>query len=212
MDGGEGSGLPLVRSVVIIVASVFFSASVPGAGTTAAGLGAKGSGPTTGAGAIGGRMVVADADAADTGVEGTAASWPPPPSLVQVYTVLMMMGVEVSVAFVVYQADVEFAVCVTTMVIMGSEVVLGVASGVHAVFGSLEGMTSWIEAMRSLAVFGARGSEKVTAFWLDDDDVAPPLTVGTPGVGSLSVLAALAGMSELSGTAVTSVLVCGRMS
>ena len=152
------------------------------------------------------------ADAADTGVEGTAASWPPPPSLVQVYTVLMMMGVEVSVAFVIYQADVKFAVCVTTMVIMGSEVVLGAASGVHAVFGSLEGTTSWLEAMRSLAVFGTRGSEKVTALWLDDDDVAPSLTVGTPGMGSLSALAALAGMSELSGTAVTSVLVCGRMS
>ena len=47
-------------------------------------------------------------------------------------------------------------------------------------------------------------------YWLDDD-AAPPLRVGTLGVGSLSALAALAGMSELVLMAVTGVLVCGRV-
>lgn len=203
VDGGD-SGLPLVRSFVIIVASDFSPASVPGAGTTTtAGFGAKGSGPTAGAGAIGGRVVGADADAADAGIWGNIASWPPPLSLVQVYTVLMMTGVGVIVAFVVYAAAVK--------VIMGSEVVLGAASGVHAVFGSLEGMISWREVVRTLEVFGIRGSEKVTALWLDDDDAAPPMTVETPGVDSLSALAALAGTSELVGMAATGVLVCGRV-
>lgn len=133
-------------------------------------------------------------------------SWPPTPSLVQEYTVLMMTGVEVSVAVAV-----KVVVCVTTIVMTGSEVMLGAAPRVHAVFGSLEGMTSWREVTRTLGVFGIRGCEKVTLLWLYDDDAAPPLTVGKAGVGSLSALAALIGMSELVGTAVTGVLVCRRI-
>ena len=152
VDGGEGSGLPLICSVVMIVASDSSPASVPDAGTTTTvGLGAKGSGPTADAGAIGGRVVGADADAADVGVGGDAASWPPPlPSLAQEYTVLMMVEAGVSAVVVVYAAVVKVVERVTTMVMMGSEVVLGAASGVHADFGSLEGMASW----REVKVFG----------------------------------------------------------
>ena len=183
IKGEERIGLLSVCSVSI-VASASFLASVPCAGTMTARRGATGSGPVTGAGEIGGRMVNADA-AADTGEESViVTSWlpPPSPSFAQVYTVLMVGGV--SVAVVVDPAAVKIVVCVSTMVMIGSEIVFGAVAVVHADLRPLEGMISLRGVMRALGVFGIRGFEKVKVLRLTGD-IAPPLTKGKAGVGSL---------------------------
>lgn len=200
VEGEAESVLPPVSSATI-VASESFLASVPCAGTMTAGRGATGSRPTTGAGEIGERMVDPDA-AADTGEGGIIAS-----SFLQVYTVLMMGG-GVSVAVVVDRAAVKIVVCVSTMVMMGSEILFGASAVIHAVVRSLENVISLGEVMRTLRVFGIRGFEMVKVLWLDED-AAAPLTEGEANVGSLSAFAALASTYEPVATVITGVTVCG---
>lgn len=187
------SGLPL-RSVADPSAVL---ASVPCAGTTAEGSGAKDSelkgASTVGVGTVG-------ADAADVGAgNGT----PPPLSSAHVYTVLMEAGVIVAV--VVHPAAEKVVVYVSTRV-MGSALGFGAAFGVHAVPGSLEGKAGSSEVVRTVGAFGTRGSEIGTVLWLDGN-AAPPFTGRTVGVGLLSALVALGTMSEPVARAVAGALV-----